>query len=305
MNVDSNNTSFRFILVRKGGNNLYKTRNIENLPLINVNSKSNDNKPYNKVDLNKPFISGIENSNSSPKEYTSRKIDYKAYNDRNCLYDIDKTSISFGDATPPHLGSKRNILNGLYNLKLCSSSKGDESDINRSPINLNNPLNSNENSDMSNLNKSTKPKRIKNLNTILKDKKFLIENYLAMNKNKKMCITKFSKAEREICKDPKKENKFPILTKDIYTKNLENKNKEIKYQRIKLIPYLINEKYYKDKLGSSMDRASYIKKIDLKAKFGMKPPKEINGDNSNTFLFRLINSQLNTYRHMNDISNEV
>lgn len=317
MQIDSSTSSLNFILVRKGGDKLYETHHSGKLPFITLNPTSNENRFYNKMGINRPFISGIDDLTSYPNNHKSRNLDYKGNDQQNYGFSFDKdktninlngnniTSISFNDISPL-LRAEKNIFNDKYtNLKMsCSSSTEYNSDKLKLPTNRNNAV-TKEN--FSVYKKDLKQKKLKFVNEILKDnKKFLVDNFLAMNKGKKKVLTKFSRAKRELWEIPKKTNKYPILKKDICTGNLVEKNNELNNRKLKLIPYIMNEKYNKDKLWSSLDKSAFIKNISLKAEFQRKSLREIKENNSSKlFLFQLINRHLNTFKKMNNFGNNV
>ena len=108
------------------------------------------------------------------------------------------------------------------------------------------------------------------MSNILNDNKnFLIDDYLKsklLNKNKK-CIS-FHAEGRNIFSDNQNENnkkeKQPILIKDIRIKSLLNKYENKKKKLMKLSPFLIKEKYLKNKYGVDLNKISCFNDYELK-----------------------------------------
>ena len=108
------------------------------------------------------------------------------------------------------------------------------------------------------------------MNNYLKNNKnFLIDDYLnsrllAKNRN---CISFYGEG-RDIFSDVKngnnKKEKQPILIKDITIKSLLNDYEKKKKKMIKLSPFIIKEKYLKNKYDREINKISCISDYELK-----------------------------------------
>ena len=317
MQINTPNKSLNYILLRKNGDKLSEMQNNEKLPFITLTSKNTHKNTLTRNYYSNPFISSIdENTSSNLKENKFTMIDnipsftYKInlknnktknfkiiFNNNenyNKIIDNDNITSSSFNEIHPCFKNKNNFEN-KNNYKSSVYTSTTEDKLFDKQINTINSIPSN----------NSNKKKFKLINNILKNnKKFLLDEYLLTHKkeNYKGC---FSKSERKCLLNKnysEEKKKFPLLFKDICTEKLIIKNKEINNNKIKLAPYILNERYKNNKLGSSLDKLNYTKKVNLKGDFKIKN-NNINfkgGQTRNLFLLGFINRKFNSFKSLNN-----
>ena len=330
MQISRNDSTFNYILLRKNGDKLFETRNSEKLPFITLNAKTINSDMLTQNHFNKPFISAIEEGTS----FTHKKIDTNIINNtssfpyrknlknnrvKNFAMEYNKnesskkvmnndknnniSSSSFNDKYPGFnkniFGTKSHFKSSIFSL--ISDNKSGSTNKKTSTVD---DIFSKDSSFILKSNKSLKKRKINFMNNI--NKNLLLDQYLLTRKSENLHGS-FSKAERKILINNQsfsdEEKKYPFLYKDICTEKLILKDKEMKNNKLKLIPYILSERYKHSKLGSSLDKLNTTKTINIKGNFKTKRNNNFHfkgGQTRNIFLLEFINQKLNSCKNVNN-----
>ena len=329
MQINTNNSTLNYILLRKNGDKLFETQNNEKLPIITLNSKTINNNMLNRNSFNKPFISAIDESTpSSQRKNNTNKINYtssfpykanikneRIKNFEMLLNNNDKSKMTTNNDKNDNMSSSsfkeiypysknKTIFNykNQYASSMFSNNSDNKSSIFNKQTSSVDACSSGDSSFIKKLNKNMKKRKIKFMDSILKtNKQFLLDEYLLTHKREKKNIHgSFSKSERNSLFNNKnyseEKKRYPLLYKDICTGKLVLKNNVLNYTKIKLTPFILSERYKHSELESNLDKLDFTKKINLKGNLKEKSNNIFTfkgGLSRNLLLIEFINNRLN------------